>query len=105
MSTDLILSFSSTTIEEALVNEIPVILYGGDGRYSHIPINPFAKGDKIEQPVTFLKNKKDLGVYLKRLDKKNTEFLVEKNKFKSYRFDNSELNNFSEWINQNIILE
>ena len=34
---DLLISFSSTTIEEALVNEIPVLLYGGGGRYSHIP--------------------------------------------------------------------
>jgi hypothetical protein len=34
---DLLVSFSSTTIEEALQNRIPVLLYGGDGRYSHIP--------------------------------------------------------------------
>ena len=33
---DLLISFSSTTIEEALQNRIPVLLYGGDGRYQHI---------------------------------------------------------------------
>ncbi|MFA5316765.1 MAG: hypothetical protein WC369_05020 [Dehalococcoidales bacterium] len=33
---DLLVSFSSTTIEEALQNRIPVLLYGGNGRYKHI---------------------------------------------------------------------
>lgn len=33
---DLLVSFSSTTIEEALQNRIPVLLYGGGGRYKHI---------------------------------------------------------------------
>ena len=33
---DLLVSFSSTTIEEALQNQVPVLLYGGDGRYQHI---------------------------------------------------------------------
>lgn len=34
---DLLVSFSSTSIEEALQNRIPVLLYGGYGRYLHIP--------------------------------------------------------------------
>lgn len=34
---DLLVSFSSTTIEEALQNRIPVLLYGGAGRYRHVP--------------------------------------------------------------------
>lgn len=34
--TDLLVSFSSTTIEEALQNQVPVLLYGGSGRYQHI---------------------------------------------------------------------
>lgn len=34
---DLLVSFSSTAIEEALQNRIPVLLYGGNGRYQYIP--------------------------------------------------------------------
>lgn len=34
---DLLVSFSSTSIEEALQNRIPVLLYGGYGRYLHVP--------------------------------------------------------------------
>jgi hypothetical protein len=33
---DLLVSFSSTTIEEALQNNVPVMLYGGGGRYQHV---------------------------------------------------------------------
>ena len=34
---DLLVSFSSTTIEEALQNKVPVLLYGAGGRYQHLP--------------------------------------------------------------------
>ena len=33
---DLLVSFSSTTIEEAFQNRVPVLLYGGGGRYQHV---------------------------------------------------------------------
>jgi len=34
---ELLVSFSSTTIEEALQNCVPVLLYGCGGRYQHVP--------------------------------------------------------------------
>ena len=40
---DLLVSFASTTIEEALQNRVPVLLYGGEGRYQHVEpleVNP-----------------------------------------------------------------
>jgi hypothetical protein len=33
---DILVSFSSTVIEEAFQNNIPVLLYGGSGRYQHV---------------------------------------------------------------------
>ena len=33
---DLLVSLASTTIEEALQNRVPVLLYGGEGRYQHV---------------------------------------------------------------------
>lgn len=44
---DLLVSFSSTTIEEALQNRIPVLLYGGDGRYQHVPAHEI----RADEPV------------------------------------------------------
>lgn len=48
---NLLVSFSSTTIEEALQNRIPVLLYGGAGdmRYQHIPAYEIIHG-KIVHP-------------------------------------------------------
>ena len=40
---DLLVSLASTTIEEALQNRVPVLLYGGEGRYQHVAaleVNP-----------------------------------------------------------------
>jgi hypothetical protein len=36
MASDLLISYSSTTIEEALQNQIPVLQYDPDGKYEHI---------------------------------------------------------------------
>ena len=43
---DLLVSFSSTVIEEALQNRVPVLLYGGGGRYQHVKVCPIAAGDE-----------------------------------------------------------
>jgi hypothetical protein len=34
---DLMVSYSSTTIDEALYNKVPIVLYDPDAKYSHIP--------------------------------------------------------------------
>ena len=44
--TDLLVSYSSTAIEEALNNFIPVLMFDPDGKYCHIPgARRFSKGD------------------------------------------------------------
>ena len=45
-ASDLLVSFGSTTIEEALLNEIPVLQYDPDARYVHIDAETFA-GDRF----------------------------------------------------------
>ena len=37
LGSDLLLSYSSTTIEEALQNHVPVLQYDPSGKYEHIP--------------------------------------------------------------------
>lgn len=54
---DLLVSFSSTAIDEALQNRIPVLLYGGDGRYQHIPAHEIMTGNALEPSAVYhLKN-------------------------------------------------
>jgi len=50
---DLLVSFSSTTIEEALQNHIPVLLYGGDGRYQHILAQAVKTGTPLPKEAVY----------------------------------------------------
>lgn len=96
--TDLLVSFSSTTIEEALNNKIPVLLYGGAGRYSHIPCTPFSNNDKINNAVTFVSEKKALEKYLNRLSRNTSNFVVSDTDFNPYLFGENKTVDFSEWV-------
>ena len=58
---DLLVSYSSTTIEEALQNRIPVLQYDPQGKYCHVPCQVLAR-DKKPGPDTcyFVKAEEDL---------------------------------------------
>ena len=99
----LLMSFSSTTIEEALMNDTPVLLYGGKGRYSHIPTDPFKLGDEdnIMKPVNFVNNRKSLTDYFKRLNMNYLQFIGYKFDFDRFRLKDSV--EVSYWLEQNRI--
>ena len=46
LASDLLLSYSSTTIEESLQNQIPVLQYDPDGKYEHIPAQELTASGK-----------------------------------------------------------
>tara|TARA_B100000315_G_C14586793_1_gene593443 strand:+ start:2287 stop:4239 length:1953 start_codon:yes stop_codon:yes gene_type:complete len=97
--TDLLVSFSSTTIEEALVNRIPVLLYGGHGRYAHIPVEPYSDlNNNISRAVTFIKHKQDLHNYFKTLNQAGPTFKVPDKEFNKYRFGDDEAVDFVDWF-------
>jgi len=65
-TSDLLVSFSSTTIEEALQNKIPVLLYGCGGRYQHIPAYAIKPGGPIEPDAAYhLREARDLECAIK----------------------------------------
>lgn len=97
--TDLLISFSSTTIEEALVNNIPVLLYGGYGRYSHIPEEPFSRtNNSIQKPVSFVNNTDNLKEYMIKLNQIGCSFHVPAQKFEKYHFNDNDATDFEEWF-------
>ena len=54
---DLVVSYSSTAIEEALIKDIPVLLYDPAGKYSHIPINKdHFNFESLDEKVKFVTN-------------------------------------------------
>ena len=65
---DLLVSFSSTTIEEALQNKIPVLLYGGGGRYQHIPAYEISLNNSMQLSAVYhVKESKDLAYAIDRI--------------------------------------
>ena len=61
ISSDLLVSFSSTTIEEALQNKIPVLQYDPFDRYCHIPAQKLAQEENIKlSPIYYLASFPDL---------------------------------------------
>lgn len=50
---DILVSFSSTVIEESLQNRIPVLLYGGGGRYSHVPSSEIKEGEPVGRSAAY----------------------------------------------------
>ncbi|MBN1353990.1 MAG: hypothetical protein JW994_04910, partial [Candidatus Omnitrophica bacterium] len=58
---NLLVSLSSTTITEALQNRIPVLLYGGRGRYRHIPSYEISGNIPVERRAVYhIAHEKDL---------------------------------------------
>ena len=67
--TDILISFSSTTIEEALYNKKPVILYDRNNRYNHLGAQKlnFEKKINCSQPYFYISNIKILNENLPKI--------------------------------------
>ncbi len=50
---DLLVSYSSTAIETALLSRIPVLLYGGGGRYQRLPAYEIRQGLPVEPRAVY----------------------------------------------------
>jgi len=84
LSSDLLISYSSTTIEESLQNQIPVIQYDPDGKYIHVP------GQKLSE-----KSKKNISsVYYVH----SQNYLSESLKWWDMNHDNKKVNDWSNHI-------
>lgn len=68
-NTDILVSFSSTTIEEALYNKKPVILYDRNNRYNHLGAQKLniEKNINYDQPYFYINNIKDLNENLPKI--------------------------------------
>ena len=58
---DLLVGFTSTAIEEAFLNRVPVLLYGGEGRCQYVETPVFEAGESLPvSPVYGIKGSSDL---------------------------------------------
>ena len=84
---DLLVSYSSTTIEEALQNDVVVLQYDHDDKYIHVQAPTVSEGQKLDiNPIYYCGNKDELknsiNIILKNIDLIKSE----KHKWDCYRY-------------------
>ncbi|MFQ5801483.1 MAG: hypothetical protein ACE5JQ_01135 [Candidatus Methylomirabilales bacterium] len=88
---DLLVSFSSTTIEEALQNRVPVLLYGGSGRYQHVAgVEVTAEGPCPRAAVYVVRQAQHLRDALRRILEINKESDEREDLFGPYRYSEAD---------------
>jgi hypothetical protein len=96
---DLLVSFSSTTIEEALQNIIPVLLYGCDGRYQHVPAFEITRGAPIRGSAAYhIKDKEDLEYGIKGILTLGISGTKDEALFSPYRYPERKRDSLSELL-------
>ena len=94
---DLLVSFSSTTIEEAFQNRVPVLLYGGGGRYQHVEAPEVAPGIPVAPgPVFAVRRPEHLADSLKRILDTNGPAPLPAEHFHGYVYKAEEITPFSQ---------
>jgi hypothetical protein len=95
----LLISFSSTAVQEALVNRIPVLLYDKWNRYNHLDADP------VENPVPakvasayYINKKENLAASISWILEEHTKKDVKEEIFKKYAFLNDHFKNFIDFV-------
>jgi UDP-N-acetylglucosamine 2-epimerase len=95
----LLVSFSSTAVQEALVNHIPVLLYDKWNRYNHLD------ADRVENPVPakvasayYIDKKENLATSIPWILEQHTKKEITGDIFKKYAFSNDHFKNFIEFV-------
>ena len=97
--TDLLVSFSSTTIEEALQNQVPVLLYGGQGRYQHIEAFDVIPGEEVKSTAVYsVRHAAGLADGLKRILKVNGPAPLPEELFERYVYKPEDITPFPQLL-------
>ena len=95
----LLISFSSTAVQEALVNRIPVLLYDKWNRYNHLD------ADGVENPVPakvasayYINKKENLATSIPWILEEHTKKDVPGEIFGKYAFLNDHFKNFMDFV-------
>ena len=98
--TDILVSYSSSTMEEALQNNIPVLVYNKYQRYKHLKGSQIVNGEKINESsaVYNVDSENDLEYALNWIKKNHVN---KEELFSKYKYDNSEIVKVSELIFNN----
>lgn len=89
---DLLVSLSSTTVEEALLNRVPVLFYGGNGRYQHVEAQPVTPDLPVAPGAAFSVSRPDhLADAIQRVLDVNGPTPLPENLFDGYSYKPEEI--------------
>ncbi|MBI5698810.1 hypothetical protein HZC35_00680 [Candidatus Saganbacteria bacterium] len=91
-ATDVLVSYSSTALDEALLNERPVILFDKWGRYNHFRL-PVYRGGKVSLPVVYVNEGAHLGEAIGEFRGKKTAF-----NYDPYKYEVDYEDNFYDYV-------
>ncbi len=99
--TNLVVSYSSTVIEEALINHIPVLLYDKWDRYMHIKSHDLEVKEYQCHPIYYIKSKVTLRKYAS--DLMNTKPRLKFQDWKPFTYPNDVKKNFEQYIERCLV--
>jgi len=94
-ATDVLVSYSSTALDEALLNERPVILFDKWSRYNHFRL-PVYQGGRISQPVVYVNEGAWLGDAIGEFREKLENKAVFN--YSDYKYDIDYEDNFYDYV-------
>ncbi|MCP5106811.1 MAG: hypothetical protein GY950_25735, partial [bacterium] len=100
---DLLISFSSTAVQEALINFIPIVLYDKWNRYNHLDADEVKNGKPGKMsPVYYIHDRNDLSSSLEWILNEHTTKDVPPEIFEKTIFlkDNDKFKNFMNFVEQ-----
>jgi hypothetical protein len=92
LASDLLVSYSSTAIEEALQNEVPVLQYDQQGKYCHVPaavLKP--QGENRVDSCYFVDSKDNLAWALNWVERHHHQKELAEGLFERHRFKKEEI--------------
>ncbi|MBU0591475.1 MAG: hypothetical protein ABIJ10_02460 [Candidatus Micrarchaeota archaeon] len=97
---DFLVSFSSTTIEEAVINEIPVILFDKWDRYKHFDAIEMHKNTFRPYPVYYINGDNILGDCLSKILTKTDAKYIPSSDWSKYHYGKEAENGFFNYLHQ-----
>ena len=102
-ATDFLISYSSTTIDEALINRIPVLLYDRWNRYNHFGTGVYETSESLDIfPVCYVNNKNKLQSALEFMIKKVKSVKKEDIDVSRYKYTENYEGNFYKFIEESL---
>ncbi len=103
-ATDILISYSSTCIDEALINKIPVILYDKWKRYNHFQTGVYRNDESLDIfPVCYVDEQSNLDRALQYMMKKNRSVLKKDINVDTYCYRDDYHKNLYTFLEQTLI--